>query len=89
MELGVLPRFGNVLILDGFKSYAQLECAHALCKAHLLRELTFQAEYRQQDWAKEMIELLCEALKTTRIHPQGLPRSQVEDFRSRLRDSAQ
>ena len=82
-ELGVLPRFRNILVHDGFKSYAKLECAHALCNAHLLRELTFQAEFRQQDWAKAMIGLLCEALKTTRLHPQGLSRSQVEDLRSR------
>ena len=81
--LGVLPRFRNILVHDGFKSYAKLECAHALCNAHLLRELTFQAEFRQQDWAKAMIGLLCEALKTTRLHPQGLSRSQVEDLRSR------
>ena len=30
-----------------------------------------------------MIGLLCEALKTTRLCPQGLTRSQIEDFRSR------
>ena len=30
-----------------------------------------------------MIGLLCEALKTTRLCPQGLTRSQSEDFRSR------
>ena len=59
-ELGVLPRFRNILVHDGFKSYAKLECAHALCNAHLLRELTFQAEFRQQDWAKAMIGLLWE-----------------------------
>ena len=59
-ELGVLPRFRNILVHDGFKSYATLECAHALCNAHLLRELTFQAEFRQQDWAKAMIGLLWE-----------------------------
>ena len=78
-----LPRFQNILVHDGFKSCAKLECGHALCNAHLLRELTFQARHRQQDWAAEMIGLLCEALKTTRLSPQGLTRSQIEDFRSR------
>ena len=81
--LELLPRFQNILVHDGFKSYAKLECGHALCNAHLLRELTFQARHRQQDWAAEMIGLLCEALKTTRLSPQGLTRSQIEDFRSR------
>jgi hypothetical protein len=38
---------------------------------------------RYQDWDTEMIGLLCEALKTTRLCPQGLTRSQSEDFRSR------
>jgi len=74
-EVGVLPGFRNILVHDGFKSYAKLECAHALCNAHLLRELTFQAEFRQKDWAKAMIELFCEALKTIRLHPQGLSRA--------------
>ena len=81
--LEFLPRFQNILVHDGFKSCAKLECGHALCNAHLLRELTFQARHRQQDWAAEMIGLLCEALKTTRLSPQGLTRSQIEDFRSR------
>ena len=38
---------------------------------------------RYQDWDTEMIGLLCEALKTTRLCPQGLTRSQIKDFRSR------
>ena len=65
------------------ESLAKLSGLSRTKKDHLLRELTFQAEFRQQDWAKAMIGLLCEALKTTRLHPQGLSRSQVEDLRSR------
>jgi len=28
-ELSVLPRFRNILVHDGFKSYEKFECAHA------------------------------------------------------------
>jgi len=35
-----------------------LQCAHGLCNAHLLRELTFLHEVVHQKWAKRMLELL-------------------------------
>ena len=51
-ELGLLKHFKGILVHDGFKSYPLLECEHALCNAHHLRELTFQAGHRQQPWPR-------------------------------------
>ena len=80
-EFGLLPDFDGTLVHDGFVSYKGCSCRHALCNAHHLRELKFEAEENQQAWAEEMSKLLCRALKDTRNSPRGLPR----DLRQRIR----
>jgi transposase len=62
-EIGILNDFYGVSIHDGFKSYTQYTCQHALCNAHHLRELTFIHEQHHQAWAKAMSQLLLD-LKT-------------------------
>jgi len=60
-EIGVLPKFRGRAVHDGLRSYWQYgDCAHALCNAHHLRELTFVEEQLGQAWAKDMKELLLE-----------------------------
>src|SRR5437868_4923260 len=40
--IGILPQFHGVAVHDGYSSYPQYtQCEHALCNAHLLRELRF------------------------------------------------
>jgi transposase len=56
--MALLPHYGGVSVHDGWKSYAQYDCAHALCNAHHLRELEFIHERYQQTWAAEMGILL-------------------------------
>ena len=47
-RIGILPKFTGVSVHDGWKSYFQYtQCQHALCNAHLLRELIFFAEEEQ------------------------------------------
>jgi transposase len=64
--IGILPAFGGTSVHDGFSSYfTYQQCAHALCNAHLLRELTAlheqqQQQQQQQQWAGRMIGLLRE-----------------------------
>jgi transposase len=67
-EIGVLPqRKGKKVVHDGYSSYAQYpDVEHALCNAHHLRELTFIAEQYEQQWAKEMIDLLEEIQKAVK-----------------------
>src|SRR5215207_9932740 len=53
--LELLPQYHGVLVHDGWLSYRDLVCLHALCNAHHLRELLFLAEELKQSWAREMI----------------------------------
>lgn len=44
-EIGIIPRYGGVVIHDCWKSYLSYhQCGHGLCGSHLLRELTFIVE---------------------------------------------
>jgi transposase len=53
--IGVLPQFRGRAVHDGLPSYWQYDqCAHALCNAHHLRELTFVAEQLGQAWAQDL-----------------------------------
>jgi len=54
----LLPCFAGRLIHDCLSAYFELKCAHGLCNAHLLRELTFLDEVVHQKWAKRMLDLL-------------------------------
>jgi transposase len=60
-ELGLVGRFSGQLVHDGWNAYHTFsQCGHALCNAHLLRELTFLVEQHRQGWAQQMKELLLE-----------------------------
>ncbi len=61
----ILPQYKGIAVHDGFKSYNKYECDHALCNAHLQRELTGIEENYKQQWVKEMNELLTEMKKYT------------------------
>ena len=56
--MGVLPGFRGILCHDHWKPYYRLDCTHALCNAHHLRELTRAWEQDDQHWANDMKELL-------------------------------
>lgn len=69
-DFGLLYRLKGTLAHDGLASYRELNCTHALCNAHHLRELTFVHEECQQPWAKRRIDLLVAAHHAT-IAAQG------------------
>lgn len=60
-SLALLQQFKGVLVHDGWIPYKALECQHALCNQHHLRELTYLLEEQGQAWAGDMIELLTHA----------------------------
>jgi len=58
---GVLKEFSGTAVHDCWKSYFSYEnCAHALCNAHLLRELQGVVDNTGQVWASEMQKILRE-----------------------------
>lgn len=61
-EMGILRDYRGTLVHDCFGSYFTLDCEHALCNAHLLRELNFFIDVKNHKWALRMKELLCQAL---------------------------
>jgi len=84
-QAGVLPGFGGVAVHDGWAPYWRYEdVRHALCGAHLLRELEAVSEEPGQGWAAGMAELLVDAkLMTDRAREAGAGR--VDDqVRARL-----
>lgn len=64
-QCGVLPLFHGIAMHDCWASYwSYKDCQHAVCCAHLLRELTGIAEnHPEQKWASAFIDLLTEMKK--------------------------
>ena len=56
--LGVLPHFSGIAVHDCYSPYFTYNCKHALCGAHLLRELQGIVEAEDMNWARGMIDLL-------------------------------
>ena len=57
--IGILPRYAGVAVHDCWASYlSYAHCDHALCGAHLLRELAFIVDAHGYAWAKRMKRLL-------------------------------
>ena len=57
-DMDVLPGFKGILCHDHWKPYFKLDCTHALCNAHHLRELTRAWEQDGQQWAHDLKNLL-------------------------------
>jgi transposase len=59
--IGVIPRYGGVVIHDCWASYLSYNhCGHGLCGSHLLRELTFIVDANGYAWAANIKRLLRE-----------------------------
>jgi transposase len=81
---GVLPGFHGVAVHDGWSPYWRYQVTHALCGAHLLRELDAVTGEPGQGWAAGMAELLADA-KTQADRARAAGVEQVSDgLRERL-----
>jgi hypothetical protein len=88
---GVVQFFTNTLISDCWAAYFKdaFGFKHAICDAHILRELVAAAYFRQQHWAIEMFDLLLEVFGAKRdAIEQGhksLPQEYIDDIKQRYR----
>jgi transposase len=57
-RIGILPNFQGVAVHDAYASYLKLPMEHALCNAHLLRDLKAVSQMTQQTWPQQLILLL-------------------------------
>lgn len=85
--MGVLPGYAGVAIHDAYTSYLSYPGRHALCNAHLLRDLVAVEEETQATWAALMRELLLEIkVAATQARTSGaaqLEPAQIQGFRAR------
>ena len=83
-DIGILNDFKGTAVHDCFISYWNYGCVHALCNAHLLRELIFIDQSTGQRWAKEMIELLVEIKNAVEKRRMGkkayLPKGELSKY---------
>jgi hypothetical protein len=88
---GVVQFFTNTLISDCWATYFNetFKFKHAICDAHILRELVAAAYFRQQSWAIDMFDLLIEVFTVKRDAVEQkekcLPEEYIDDIRERYR----
>jgi transposase len=69
---GVLPHFKGTLVHDCWSSYFSYNFSHALCNAHLLRELNGIIETTNHQWANQMRDFLRKVNKANNDSANGL-----------------
>ena len=81
---GILPAFAGVAVHDGWASYRDYACTHALCNAHHLRELIYLEETTEQTWPRQMIDFLRRAkdqADAAKLAQRPLARAQLTALR--------
>jgi transposase len=79
--MGILANYNGVCVHDRWASYDKYNnCIHALCNAHLLRDLRFIYEEEGRKWAGKLISILQQANK--RKQEEQL----TNHFRTRIRN---
>jgi transposase len=85
-EMGVLPHFKGILCHDHWKPYFKLDCRHALCNAHHLRELERAWEQDKQKWARDMRDLLLQINQAVDDAGGRLEPAESQRYRQKYRD---
>lgn len=87
--IGVLPVFKGIMVHDCWSPYFKYQCDHAVCNAHILRDLTGISENFDQKWSDAMQELLLEihaAVKEAPESADSLSKDEIEEFQRRFDD---
>lgn len=87
-DLNIIPRYGGVIVHNCWASYLSYNhCGHALCGAHLLRELSFVIEANGYRWAANMKRLLTQTCARIAECPDKcLSASAYKNLRKRYRN---
>jgi len=85
-HFNIIPEFGGRLIHDFWKPYLTYDCAHGLCHAHHLRELTFLFEQDDHPWATHMFDLLLRMNECVRKHSAPLTEEQKTPWLKQYRE---
>jgi transposase len=83
--MGILEPFRGILCHDHWKPYFQLQCQHALCNAHHLRELEWAWEQDGQEWALKMQELFLDMRHDVEKAGGSVTEEEAQSFRRRYR----
>jgi len=78
----ILTGYQGTVVHDCWKPYWQLDCIHALCNAHLLRELVFIQESTAQTWPQRMADVLLAA-----HHECQIARTATTELTAQSRDT--
>jgi transposase len=71
LDIGIIPKYGGIIVHDCWASYFKFKnVLHAICGAHILRELKYIEECEVYIWANLMKELLKEAAEVVRERPE-------------------
>ena len=88
-EHGILKGYFGTLVHDCWAPYWKLDCEHALCAAHLLRELLYVHESTKQVWSQGLMQTLQAANMACHEARQDdqatLSPEQIEAFTNRYR----
>jgi transposase len=82
----ILPRFKGTMVHDFWAPYFRYSSRHALCNAHLLRELKGISENYHQSWSEELHALILEIkgeVDSVREHLCSHSPLKIADFENR------
>jgi transposase len=85
-DMQILPLFKGTMVHDFWASYFRYSSGHAVCNAHVLRELKGISENYGQKWSEllhALIQEINEVVEGTREHSNALSDEQITDFEER------
>jgi len=85
-DMQILPRFKGTMVHDFWASYFRYPGPHAICNAHLLRELNGISENYQHAWSQDLHALILEINQEVDAAPvksRSLGLSKIADFEAR------
>lgn len=85
----ILSKFMGRLVHDCWRPYFDFLCLHALCLAHILRELIFIHEECDQVWAKKLADLLLDMnlkREEQKLHTSTFPPERLQKWHQQYQE---